>query len=514
MITRTRLVAAALVVAAFILGLAFAGGLLGGDAGLRDLRRSASLSEALDTSFTAPSLAELDTDAVRRATEFGAAFPSIAERITPAVVRIRAERDVDRPRRTLFGFDRQPDDEAIEIAGGTGVIVSSDGFILTNNHVVQGANTLTVMLNNRREYPGRVVGTDPTTDIALVKIEAEDVPAAPLGDSDAARVGEWVMAFGNPGFGGSSLDFTVTSGIVSAKGRPLSILRSALRDDGPLAIEDFIQTDAVINPGNSGGPLINLRGEVIGINTAIASRSRSYEGYGFAIPINLARRVMRDLVEHGRVRRALLGINVQQVTAEDAELYGLSEIRGVVVSQLSEDSPAAEAGLRPHDVIVGIEGRPVERVGELQRLVAQNRPGDDVRIDVVRYGEPLAITVRLTEAPGISAGRQDTAVDGSVLGRRRGAEALGLRLDEATREESAELGFPAGSVLVTGVTAYGPAARRGVVEGMRLLSIQGTAASSAREATARLRRVASGEVVPLEFELPGGTLLIANLRMP
>ena len=497
---------AAAVLGAFVLGLALAGGLFGGDNGLRDLRRSASLAEALDTTFTGPSLSELDPDAVRRASEVGDAFPSIAERITPAVVRIRVERAGTRPEPSLFGFNRGDDMEILEVAGGTGVIVSSDGFILTNNHVVQDAGAITVILSNKREYAARVVGTDPTTDIALMKIDIQDAPAAPLGDSDGARVGEWVLAFGNPGFGASSLDFTVTSGIISAKGRPLSILNSSA-----FAIEDFIQTDAVINPGNSGGPLINLRGEVIGINTAIASDNGRYQGYGFAIPINLARRVMRDLVDHGRVRRALLGISVQDVTQEDAEVYGLEEIRGVVISQLSEDSPAAEAGLRQQDVIVGVQGQPIDRVGELQRRVAQNRPGDAVEIQAIRFGEPITVSVRLTEAPDVPGG---TAQNGnSALGRRRGVEALGFRIEDATREVAAEYGVPVGAVLVSDVTLFGPAYRRGVRPGMRLLSVDGQAVDSARDATARLRRVASGEVANLVLVLED-IVVIANLRMP
>ena len=500
-----------LALGAFILGLALAAGLLGRGGGIPDLRRSASLAEALDTSFSGPAAEESDPDAVR-SSEFGAAFPSIADRITPAVVRIRSERGARPSQRSLFGFNREPEDPGLEVAGGTGVIVSSDGYILTNNHVVQGAEAVTVILSNKREYPGTIVGTDPTTDIALVKIDVDDVPAAPLGDSDAARVGEWVMAFGNPGFGASSLDFTVTSGIISAKGRPLTILRSSLQEDAGFAIEDFIQTDAVINPGSSGGPLINLRGEVIGINTAILSSTSFYQGYGFAVPINLARRVMRDLAEHGRVRRALLGINVQEVTPEDAELYGLAEIRGVVVSQLSDDSPADDADIRPHDVIVGIEGRPVERVGELQRLVAQNRPGDEVRIDIVRYGEPMTVTVRLKEAPGV--GQRAATTNGSSVGRRRGAEALGMRIDEPAPGEAEELGFPPGSAIVTDVTPFGPADRRGVFVGMRVASIDGTPVQSAREATARIRRVPSGQIVSIELENPGGVRRIANMRVP
>src|SRR5690606_25910792 len=217
----------------------------------------------------------------------------------------------------------------------------------------------TVTLVDKRTFEAEVVGRDPTTDVAVIKIDAKGLPAIPMGDSDQARVGEWVLAIGNPGFGDSrSLDFTVTGGIISAKGRPLDIIGRELQNHASpaasYAIEDFIQTDAVINPGNSGGPLVNLRGEVIGMNTAIASGTGFYQGYGFAIPINLARRVMSDLIEHGHVRRALLGINIVNVTPEDAEVFRLPEIAGALVEDFAEGSPAQRAGLQRGDVIVEV----------------------------------------------------------------------------------------------------------------------------------------------------------------
>src|SRR5690606_1867227 len=272
--------------------------------------------------------------ALRDATDLSEAFIAIAELVTPSVVRIQVQRAATASPhgplppgfRDFFGLpDGAPQPE---IAGGSGFIVSPDGYILTNNHVIDGAERSTVTLVDKRSYTAEVVGRDPTTDVAVVRIDARDLPAARLGDSEDARVGEWVLAIGNPGFSEvSTLDFTVTSGIISAKGRPLQIIGSELQANrnpaAVYAIEDFLQTDAVINPGNSGGPLVNLRGEVIGINTAIASGTGFYQGYGFAIPVNLARRVMSDLIEHGHVRRALLGINIVNVTPEDAEVFRL-----------------------------------------------------------------------------------------------------------------------------------------------------------------------------------------------
>ncbi|MGH7443566.1 MAG: S1C family serine protease, partial [Longimicrobiales bacterium] len=323
---------------------------------------------------------------VRRASELSDAFISIAETITPAVVRIQAERTVSQPHqgwlpRGLNDFFGGVEGDSMlfdipEVGGGTGFVVSADGYILTNNHVVEGATRITVSLPDRRVFDARVIGRDPTTDLAVIKIATRGLHAVHFGDSDEARVGEWVIAIGNPGFDdASTLDFTVTSGIISAKGRPLNIIDTGLdaSDDGfRYAIEDFIQTDAVINPGNSGGPLVNLRGAVIGVNTAIATSTGYNQGYGFAIPANLARRVMKDLIEKGRVERALLGVSIVDVSPEDAEVYGLPTIAGVLVEDFAGDSPARAAGLQRGDVITAIDGAPTQRVGQLQRLVANH----------------------------------------------------------------------------------------------------------------------------------------------
>jgi serine protease Do len=296
-------------------------------------------------------------------------FARIAERVTPAVVSIQAERNPQQRSPSLGrgpggrvppGFDDflrqfQPQPQEPVQADGSGFVVSRDGYILTNNHVVGDADRVTVTLTDHRIFEARVIGGDPTTDVAVIKIDGRDLPTTVLGEDTTAKVGDWVVAVGNP----LGLDFTVTAGIVSAKGRGLRDLPGLL--GGTYSINDFLQTDAAINPGNSGGPLVNTRGEVIGINSAIASRTGFYSGYGFAIPISLARSVMDDLVKHGRVRAPVLGVAIDEVSPEDAKVAGLPRIAGVIVRAFNppEGSPAERAGLEPGDVIVGADGRPV-----------------------------------------------------------------------------------------------------------------------------------------------------------
>ena len=374
------------------------------------------------------------------------AFVSIAERVTPAVVSIDAQRDArrtdQRPRpraqqnlppgfEQFFQFDdpQQRDQEQT----GSGFIVSKDGYVLTNNHVVEGADRIKVVLTDRREFTATLVGTDPSTDLALLKVKAEGLPVVKMGDSDLLRVGEWVCAIGNP----LGLDFTVTAGIISAKGRS-----NELRNLNPnqYAIQDFLQTDAAINPGNSGGPLVNIRGEVIGINSAIASQTGTYAGYGFAIPITLAKTVMDDIIAHGRVRRAIMGAAIFDVNAEDASVNKLATIAGVKVqgfSPMDEDSPAKKAGLLPGDVIIKLDGKSMDRVSTLQRMIRAKQPGDVVELEAVRYGEHKTFKVKLVEAPG-----EETKVasdarprnDGSVSPAPASISKLGIALEGLTSE--------------------------------------------------------------------------------
>ncbi len=339
-------------------------------------------------------------------------FADVAERVTPAVVSIQVEKDASSRRQQpptaqrrnvppemeefFKQFQGRGRQEPME-GSGTGFLISASGYILTNNHVVGDADRIKVILTDKREFPAKLIGRDPTTDVAVIKIEGSGLPAVVLGDDNSARIGSWVLAIGNP----LGLNFTVTAGIISAKGRGGPQLSRPL--ENRYAITDFIQTDAAINPGNSGGPLVNARGEVIGINSMIASETGYYSGYGFAIPISLAKNVSDDIIAHGRVRRAVLGIQIKEVTEEEAKAAQLSTIAGVTVGDFASEgtavSPAKTAGLEPGDIIVAIEGMPVDRVGTLQRIVRMKKPGDVVSVDIVRFGDKKSFRVKLAEAP-------------------------------------------------------------------------------------------------------------------
>jgi len=397
-------------------------------------------------------------------TDLSEAFASVAEHVKPSVVFIKSGRKArsESPRMELPpGFEQffprmpSPGPEFQESAG-SGFIVSRDGYILTNDHVVDGSDQVTVRLLDRREFKAKVIGTDPNTDLAVVKIDADNLTPAPLGDSDGARVGEWVLAVGNPL--GENLTFTVTSGIISAKGRTLALPNASDR-----SIQDFIQTDAAINPGNSGGPLVSVRGQVIGVNSAIASQTGFYSGYGFAIPINLARNVMDQIIQHGRVERAALGVTVRNASPNDAAYVGLPDIRGVVVEDYgSEDSPAKKAGLEPGDIIVSIDGKPVEYVGQLQQQIAFRRPGEAAKVEVARKGGVRkTFEVRLQALPSPKETASADSDDTSDTAAAQGASSLGklgITVAPLDVEDVQQLHLKADQrgLVVTDVVAGGP----------------------------------------------------------
>ncbi len=323
----------------------------------------------------------------------GLNFVHAAEIVTPGVVHImssykRQSMKSQNPFHEFFGGGGTGS-QAVPQATGSGVILSSNGYIVTNNHVVEDANKVEIVLNNNKKYLAKIIGTDPTTDLALLKVDAENLPFVKFGNSDNLKIGEWVLAVGNP----FNLTSTVTAGIVSAKGRNINILRDA----NGRQIESFIQTDAVVNPGNSGGALVNLNGELIGINTAIASTTGSYTGYSFAVPVSLVKKVMDDLRKYGEVQRALLGVNIAEVVDPRLELDSedKEELSGVYITAVGADSGAEDAGLLKGDIIVGINGRTIKTVPELQEIVAQNRPGDKVAVDFLRKGRKKNLTVTL-----------------------------------------------------------------------------------------------------------------------
>ena len=289
--------------------------------------------------------------------------------------------------RFFFGYERIPYSREVQ-GSGSGVIIREDGYIVTNNHVIAGANAIEVTLNNNRTYPARLIGTDPATDVALIKIEENGLPIVPFADSDQLRLGEWVLAIGSP----YDLRSTITAGIVSAKGRSMP---KDPNNPNEFRIESFIQTDAAVNPGNSGGALVNKEGKLVGVNTAIISQTGSYAGYSFAVPSNIVKRITDDLMDYGTVHRARLGIVMLPINDEIAKELKLSSVNGVYITDMASDSAAAEAGIKVGDVVVEIGGSKVTGVSSVQELVNNFHPGDRAEVKVIRGGEALSFEVVL-----------------------------------------------------------------------------------------------------------------------
>jgi len=377
--------------------------------------------------------------------EGAVSFTVAAEQSVNSVVHITSESTVEQtsydPFLDFFGGGggrsyRQP-----RMASGSGVIVSEDGYIVTNNHVIEDAEKLTIVLNDNRSYEATVIGTDPSTDLALIKIDEKNLPFVKYGNSDDVRVGEWVLAVGNP----FNLNSTVTAGIVSAKGRNINLLQyNADKEVFPL--ESFIQTDAAVNPGNSGGALVNTNGELIGINTAIASRTGSYAGYSFAVPVNIVQKITNDLLEFGKVQRAFIGVSIRDMNAELAEELDIDEIRGVYVNDLTEDGAASEAGIEKGDVITKVGSVDVKNVPELQEQVARFRPGDKINVTLKRGGKSKVVTVTLRNMNGdteiITHASETAALEthGASLTMADESELRGLNLDYGVKVEELDGG--------------------------------------------------------------------------
>jgi serine protease Do len=389
-------------------------------------------------------------------------FAPVVERVAPAVVNVSSTKIVRPPAaehgplfndpllRDFFGGPQgpRPPRELKQQALGSGVIISSDGYVLTNNHVVQGASDVRVTLPDRRELRAKIVGTDPKTDIALLRIQGNDFPVVRWGDSTKVRVGDWALAFGDP----LGLGPTVTAGIISAMGRG---------NVGIVDYEDFIQTDAAINPGNSGGPLMNADGELIGINTAIATSGggRGNQGIGFAVPSNLAREVIRQIEQHGHVIRGWLGVAVQDVTPAMGQALDLKTPSGALVSEIQDNSPAGRAGLQRGDVIVEVDGRPVTDSRTLRMNIAEAAPGTTVKLGVMRGSKRMDINATLGELP--AEGKQPGGPQGAAPG------ALGMQVQPLTPDLARRLDLPPGTpgVVITGLQPGSRAADAGLRPG-------------------------------------------------
>ena len=384
---------------------------------------------------------------------------------------------------------------------GSGFIISPDGFILTNNHVVENASRVTVTTTTREQYEATVVGRDPNTDVAVLKVDAENLPTVKIGDADELMVGDWVLALGYP----LSLGETVTAGIVSAKGRRLGIMGQ--NEDAASPIEHFIQTDAAINPGNSGGPLVNLRGEAIGMNTAIASPTGTYAGYGFAVPIQLVKRVADDLIRYGAVHRPMLGVNIKDVTPADIDVFGLAGADGSVVASVPE-GPAKNAGVRLGDVIVGIDGQPIRDTDQLMEQIALRQPGERVVLDIVRYGDRERVPVTLGQFAAAAAASAPTA----VAPTRDEVAQLGFAAAELTPALAERMGLDrSGGVVITQVDPSGSAP--GSLQGMVIERLNGREVDSVDDLRDIAADLGSGDPVSVIGTLPAGEQTIINYRI-
>jgi serine protease Do len=463
---------------------------------------------AAKAAAVAPAAAALDDSSVSALLSLDQAMEKLAAHVTPAVVNVtvtsrgKAQQlsdDDQNPIEKFFGqqfqhqFPQMRQRPQIEHGLGSGVIISPDGYIVTNNHVIEGAVDIRVTMNDRRVLPAKLIGADPLTDLAVLKVDAANLPSVPWGDSTVLKPGQTVLAFGNP-FG---FRFTVTRGIVSALNRPNPFAEDR-RKPG-----EFIQTDAAINPGNSGGPLVDARGEVVGINTFLISGSGSFSGMGFAIPTQVARPTIDSLLKYGKVDHARVGIAITDVTPENAKFFHMDKAVGALVSQVEPDSPGAKAGLKVGDVITGINGKKVEDSGQLQVMISQQRPGTKVDLDLFRDGKSMTVPVTLE---ALNAKNDESSESGHTHGKAR----WGLGLMQITPDIRQQLDLPQNvqGVAVANVEPGSPADNSGISQGDVIEQVNRHEVKTPADVQRELSGVAAGQDALVLIWSRGGSAFV------
>jgi serine protease Do len=469
-------------------------------------QRSQTLAQELRSSWVS-AVADAAPDTTL-AHALSSAFRRAANQALGAVVYVTVEQaqefarsrpDIPQPFERFFQFPEQGGGQVPPQRGsGSGFIFDEAGYVMTNHHVVDNASRVTVRLQNGREYSAEVVGSDPSTDVAVIKLQDignESLPVATFGNSDALQVGDWVLALGNP----LGLDFTVTAGIVSAKGRQLTARENAL--------EAFIQTDAAINQGNSGGPLIDLDGRVVGINSAIYGASR-FVGYGFAVPINLATRVSGDLLEFGFVRRPKLGMRINDVTAVDAEAFGLDEVRGADIVAIDENTPAASSGLQVGDVVIALDGQRIDNAAQLTTSLARREPGETVELTVIRAGDKRTVSVELGEFAHENEGPRREAEDAGA------EQTMGFAVRPLTPQIASRFGHEAtDGVVISDVRRFSPASNAGLRPGQILRQINGEVVETPADVEEIAQSIGHNQVVSIRVRDPNLGETIVNFRV-
>lgn len=444
------------------------------------------------------------------------AFVEIAKVVTPTVAYIevttsqpeKGKEDIQKFDLPFnFGPEFRMPEEGPERGSGSGIIISKDGYILTNNHVVKNAseNGIKVILTDKREFTAKMIGVDPNTDVAVIKIEANDLSIATIGNSDDVQVGQWVVAIGNP----LGLNSTVTAGIVSALGRSIPL------GGDSYAISNFIQTDAAINPGNSGGALVDINGSVIGINTAIKTTNGFYQGYGFAIPINLAKNVAGELIKSGKVSRGYIGVTIKDVDIKEAKGFGLDKAQGVLIQDVIKGGAGEDAGLKTGDIILSVEGKDVNAANELQTIIGSHHPGDQVTLKVFRDGKPIdkIVTLKPRDEKVNQTAENTTPKENSSNLASKSFESIGITVSELSSPMMQKFGVDNG-VYISGVKRFSEGFDRGLREGLVILEADKEKVESVDQLSSIINRKNKGDVLVLKVKGPEGMIKLVAVEIP